>query len=94
MEIDFVVDGTPVKFSRNPFTGRCTLNTGTKVETLQSPWNPFTHFYLKTTRRWLCSVKGHDIVIEKERPVFLAGVRSQAYKIFIDGMFIQEQNEI
>jgi hypothetical protein len=92
VEVTFEIDGTPIKFSRNWFTGRCTLNTGTEEEILQSPWSPFTHFSLKSTRRWQCSVKGHDVVIEKDRPSLFAGVRPQTYRIFIDGKLVQEQN--
>jgi hypothetical protein len=90
LEVTFEVGGTPIKFSRNWFTGRCTLNTGTEDEILQSPWNPFTHFSLKSTTRWQYSVKGHDVVIEKDRPSLFAGVRPQTYRIFIDGQLIQE----
>jgi hypothetical protein len=92
VEVAFEVDGTSVRFSRNWLTGRCTLNTGTGDEVLQSPWNPFTHFSFETTRRWQCSVKGHDIVIEKDRPSLFAGVRSQTFRIFIDGKLVQEQS--
>jgi hypothetical protein len=92
VEITFEVDGSPIKFSRNWFTGRCTLDTGTKDEALQSPWNPFTHFSFKSRRRWQCSIKGHEVVIEMDRPSLFAGVRSQTYRIFIDGRLVQEQN--
>ena len=92
MEITFEVDGTPIKFSRNWFTGRCTLLTGTGDEIFQSPWNPFTHFSVALTSQWQCSVKGHDVVIEKVRPLVLAGVRPQTYRIFVDGKLVQEQN--
>jgi hypothetical protein len=92
VEFTFEVDGTPVKFSRNPFTGRCILNTGTEDKILQSPWNPLTHFGVNSTRRWQCSIKGHDVVIEKERPSLFAGVRPQTYRIFIDGKLLREQS--
>jgi hypothetical protein len=91
VEFAFEVDGTPIKFSRNWFTGRCTLTTGTGDEILQSPWNPFTHFSVELARQWQFSVKGHDVVIEKVRPLLLAGVRPQTYRIFIDGNLVQEQ---
>ena len=92
MEVTFEVDGAPIKFSRNWFTGRCTLTTGTGDEILQSPLDPFTHFSVKLTRRWQCSVEGHDVVIDKVRPLLLAGVRPQTYRIFIDGKLVKEQN--
>jgi hypothetical protein len=33
-----------------------------------------------------------DVVIEKDRPSLLAGVRPQTYRIFVDGKLVQEQN--
>jgi hypothetical protein len=92
MEISFEVDGLPIKFSRNWFTGRCTLNIGAGDETVQSPWNPLTHFSFDASRRWQCSVKGHDVVIEKERPWLLAGLRPQTYRILIDGKLVLEKS--
>jgi hypothetical protein len=92
VELIFEVDGTSIKFSRNWLTGRCSLNTGTEDEILQSPWNPLTHFSLERKRRWQCSVKGHDVVIEKSRPALFAGVRPQTYRIFVDGKLVQEQS--
>jgi hypothetical protein len=47
---------------------------------------------LDTTRRWQCSVKGHDIVIEKDRPLLFAGFRPQTYRLFIDGKLVQQQS--
>lgn len=40
MQFTFDVDGTPVEFSRNWFSGRCTLHIGTQDEVLQSSLNP------------------------------------------------------
>src|ERR1051325_1719999 len=65
MEFTFEVENVPIKFSRNHFTGRCTLNPGAEEKALQPPWNPFTHFTLKKTSRWQCSVKGHELSLNK-----------------------------
>ena len=92
MELTFEVDGTSIKFSRNWVTGRCTLNTGTADEILQSSLNPLTHFSLNTTRRWQYSVKGHDVVIEKDRPLLFAGFRPQTYRVFVDGELVQQRS--
>ncbi|MGD0190003.1 MAG: hypothetical protein ABSD74_04600 [Rhizomicrobium sp.] len=91
MELTFEIDGTSVKFSRDWFTGRCTLNTGSGDEILESLWNPATHFSVKLTRRWQRSIKGHDIVIEKVRPLLLAGFRRQTYRLFIDGQLVEDR---
>ncbi len=86
----FEVDGTPVEFCRNAFTGRCTLRTATKVIELQSPWNLFTHYSTTLGKRWHSSVRGHDVVIEWEHPFI--GLRPQTYRILVDGVLVQEES--
>ena len=65
MQFTFDVDGTTVEFSRNWFTGRCTLHTGSRDEVLQSSLNPFTHYSMKLKRQWHFSVEDHAVIIEK-----------------------------
>jgi hypothetical protein len=65
-----VDDGDTIELSRNPFTGRCTLNTGTEDKVLDSPWNPFTHLSFRLKEQWQCSIKGHEIIIEKSALIF------------------------
>ena len=89
MKLQFEVDGDTIEFSRNSFTGRCTLNTGTEDKVLDSPWSPFTHFSFRLKKQWQCSIKEHEIIIEKKRPLLFAGFRPQTYRIFVDGEPVQ-----
>jgi hypothetical protein len=92
VQFTFDVDGTKVEFSRNWFTGRCTLHTGTRDEVLQSSLNPFTHYSITLKRQWHFLVEGHAVIIEKERPRLLAGLRPQIYRVFVDGKLVLERN--
>jgi len=52
----------------------------------------FRMFSLKLTKRYEFAVgneERHQIVIEKKRKLFLAGLRPQQYRIFIDGTLVQ-----
>jgi FAIM1 (Fas apoptotic inhibitory molecule) protein len=52
----------------------------------------FRMFSLSLTKRYQFTVgtqERHDIIIEKKRKLFLAGVRPQQYRIFIDGQLVQ-----
>jgi hypothetical protein len=91
VELRFSVDGDRIELSRNAFTGRCTLNTGTEDKVLDSPWNPLTHFSFRLKKQRHCSIKGHDIIIEKKRSLFFSGFRPQTYRIFVDGELVQER---
>jgi hypothetical protein len=90
MEIDFEIDGAPARYSRNWFTGLATLSVAGKPVTLQSVWNPATHFSFPLKRSWTMTVQGHNVVIEKVRPLLLAGLRPQSYRITIDGVLVAE----
>jgi hypothetical protein len=72
-------------------TGQAVLKAGPETIVLQSPLNVTSHFDVKLTRQWQCSVKGHDIRIEKKRPLLLAGFRPQMYRVFVDGELVQER---
>jgi hypothetical protein len=52
----------------------------------------FRMFSLSLTKRYELTVgneERHQVVIEKKRKLFLAGVRPQQYRIFIDGNLVQ-----
>jgi hypothetical protein len=92
VQFTFDVDGTRVEFSRNWLTGRCTLHTSRRDEVLQSSLNSFTHYSMKPKRQWHFSVGGHAVIIEKERPLLLAGLRPQTYRVFVDGKRVLKRN--
>src|ERR1043166_8257685 len=75
---------TRIEFSRNWFTGRMqTLADGQPVAE-QSPLSPSTHFSLRLKRCYEFDVgktERHHVVIEKERPLLLAGFRPQTYRV-------------
>ena len=52
----------------------------------------FRMFSLKLTKRYEFTVgtsEQHQIAIEKKRKLFLAGLRPQQYRIFVDGQLVQ-----
>jgi len=91
MKLTFEISGNRIEFFRNWFTGSAKLITDTETKVLQSPLNPATHFSMKLKKQWHHFVKGHDVVIEKERPLFFAAFRPQTYRVFIDKDFVKEQ---
>jgi hypothetical protein len=91
MKLAFDVGGIAVEFSRSWFSGRVTLTADGERQVLQSPLDPFTHFSMQAQRQWQCTVNGRQIVIEKQRPVLLAGFRPQTYRIFVDGNLVVER---
>lgn len=58
----------------------------------QAAVKDFRMFSLSLTKRYEFSVgeqERHDIIIEKKRKLFLAGLRPQTYRVFIDGQLVQ-----
>jgi hypothetical protein len=52
----------------------------------------FRMFSVTLTKRYEFTVgveERHNIIIEKKRKLFLAGLRPQQYRIFIDGQLVQ-----
>jgi len=76
-----------IDFSFDQFIG----NLEIKVDG-QTVTKDFRMFSLKLTKRYELSVginEKHHILIEHKRKLFLAGVRPQQYRIFIDGQLVQ-----
>jgi hypothetical protein len=92
MQIEFTLDGAVAEFRRNCFTGRAELRIDGKVELLQNPLNPGTHFQLSLTKSWIRQYKGHEIAIEAIRPQLLAGFRPHTYRVLVDGAEVAERH--
>lgn len=92
MQIQFTVGDKPVEFRRDQITGRAELVTPDEVVVLQSPFNPLTHFSLRLVHTYTHSIDGHEIVIEKKRPLFLAGFRPADYRVSVDGAVVCEES--
>jgi hypothetical protein len=76
-----------VDFSFDQFIG----NLEIKVDG-QPAVKDFRMLSLSLTKRYQFTVgiqEPHDVIIEKKRKLFLAGLRPQRYRIFIDGQLVQ-----
>jgi hypothetical protein len=91
MQIDHIIDGKHVIFTRNWFTGRAYLSIDGLGITLQSQWNLGTHFSVRLRRAWVCHVGERILLIEKQRPMLFAGIRPQIYRLFVDGELSAER---
>lgn len=76
-----------VDFSFDQFIGTLEI----KVDG-QTAVKDFRMFSLKLTKRYELVVgvnEKHQVVIEKKRKLFLAGMRPQRYRVFVDGALMQ-----
>jgi hypothetical protein len=90
MKLKFEIDRTPIEFEREPIAGRCTVKIGAVESVLESPLNPCTHLSIKLTKHWQFSVKGRDVVIQRERQRLFGGIRPQTYRVFVDWELVQQ----
>jgi len=90
MQFSFIVgvnEKHQVDFSFDQFVG----NLEIRVDG-QQVVKDFRMFSVSLTKRYEFKVgvnEQHDIIIEKKRKLFLAGVRPQQYRVFIDGQLVQ-----
>ena len=76
-----------VVFSFDQFIGKLEIKVDGQTVT-----NDFRIFSLTLTKRYELTVgvnEKHLVVIEKKRKLFLAGVRPQQYRVFVDGHLVQ-----
>lgn len=92
MRIRFEVAGTPCEYHRNPFLGGARLRVGPEVMALQGAIDPRTQIGFTLSRAWERSFDGHTIRIEKDRPLLLAGLRPQRYRVLVDGQLVADES--
>jgi hypothetical protein len=88
MEIDFSIGNISAKLVRGWFLGGMKLVTPSESIWLQHPLQPSTHFSFRLKRCWQRSISGHQVRVEKTRPLLAAGVRPQSYSVFVDGELV------
>lgn len=90
MNFNFVVGSDEqhrIDFSFDQFIGGLEI----KVDG-QTAIKDFRMFSLNLTKRYELTVginEKHHILIEHKRKLFLAGVRPQQYRVFVDGQLVQ-----
>lgn len=90
MQFSFMVGVTEphqVDFSFDQFIG----NLEIKVDG-QTAIKDFRSVSLKLTKRYELTIginEKHRVAIEKKRKLFLAGMRPQRYRVFVDGQLVQ-----
>ena len=91
MLINFLVGDIPVEFSRDQMTGRAEVKTQGGTLVLDNPLNPATHVSLSLTKEWRFNIGGTNVLIEKKRPLLLAGFRPSRYRVIVEGTVVAEQ---
>lgn len=80
-----------LQYHRNWFFGTARLEVNGRLIKQVDALSLASHFSFSLKRRFEFVVETHQMVLEKERSLFFAGVRPQIYRIFMDGQLIHEQ---
>lgn len=94
MEIDFSIGDIPAKLRRDWFFGGMKLVTPTENVWLQHPLQFSTHFSFGLDRCWQRTISGHRVRVEKTRPLLVAGIRPQSYRVFVDDALVADAQGI
>ena len=92
MRIDENIDGKCVIFTRHCFSGRAELSVDDMSLTLQSPYDPETHYSFSLNQVLTCQVDDHVLLIQITRPLLFAGFRPQTYRLYVDGQLLVERH--
>lgn len=90
MEIDFSIGNMPAQLRRGWFFGGMKLVTPSESVWLQHPLQPGTHFSFRLDRSWQRTISGHRVRVEKTRPLLVAGIRPQNYRVFVDDELVAD----
>jgi hypothetical protein len=84
-----------IEVYRNWFTGTFHILADDKVVAQRRPLSLFTHFNVQMVRRYefvVGHMERHNVVVTHERPIFVAGLRPQTYRVFVNGQLVHEQS--
>ena len=84
-----------VEFYRGPLFGAMTVTANGKLVVFKDPEKLSTHFSLECVKRYEFSVgekERHEVAIEHERPLLLAGLRPHKYRVNVDGKLVEEHH--
>lgn len=83
-----------IDYYRNWFFGTERLRVDGETVAKRSVVSPSNYVSLPLSRRYEFSVgtsEPHAVVLEKERPLLLAGARPHKYRVFVDGKLVYAQ---
>ena len=84
-----------LELSRSWFTGAMQILVDGQQAAQESWLSLSTHFSFTRKRRYefvIGKLEKHRVVVEKERPLVIAGIRPQVYRVYVDGQLIHEQS--
>ncbi len=83
-----------IEFSRNWITGQIVVTVNGETVTLASPWDISTHISLQLTEEYRFIVgyrEQHEVLIRKQRPLFMAGIRRHEYQVFVNNLVVEDR---
>lgn len=84
-------DGTIIEFSRNWFSGSLAIKANGEKVYSESAFNPLTQLGFTLSRDYEFSLPGAEprhVCITKVRPLILAGIRPNRYRVSFNGIEI------
>ena len=84
MKFEFEVDNDRVRFKFSKFWG-VSIKVNGKVRL-----RDFRMYSRQLVASWECRIPQHHIRVDKIRPLYFSGVRSDIYKVYIDGRLYKE----
>jgi len=92
MRIEFDVDGSPVEFRWNNWTGKTDLLVAAETIHLTDALDPqAVMFSYSLIRTWHCRIAEHEVEVEKTRPLFFAGLRPNKFTVKVDGQMVAQR---
>ncbi len=91
MRINFYIDSEAVEFHHEKVFGQTELRNETGVVVLHSAVNVAHQFKQSAlTVTWQANWLGHDVIVQRKRPLWFPIFRPMNYTIWVDGQFVIE----
>lgn len=91
MNFNFYIENEVVNLSHDKMFGSAKLSDGVNVVKLVSAINVADQIRQQgLTVNWAANWKGHNVVVQRKRPLLFSNFRKMNYKIWVDDNFVLE----
>jgi|GEM_PF-6206751 len=85
----FELDGRQIQITKSSMTGSVKVFIDGQEINLQNAWNPASTFQLSSKKQYDLVLLGHNVTIQREKPLVFGYYRPWKFHVWVDGQFLQ-----
>ncbi|MFZ1821583.1 MAG: hypothetical protein WAU72_07295 [Acidimicrobiia bacterium] len=89
MTATFMLDNKTIGIQKSIMTGSVKIFIDGEEIDIQNAWNPASQFQFASKKTYELVLLGHNVTIQREKPLLFGYYRKWIFHIWVDGQFLQ-----